>query len=192
MILFQLTGLSGAGKTTLAYSVKEALTQMGYLFEVIDGDAYRSNLCRDLGFTKADRMTNIRRLSYVAKALVNNKINVIISAINPYEEVRKEVSHQFMFCKTIWINCDLDTLMQRDTKGLYKRAGLPDTDSQKIFNLSGVNDVFEEPVMPDLVVNTHLESIEESKNKLLQFIIEEFERHNIVPNAIIAAKNKHL
>lgn len=172
MIFIQFTGLSGAGKTTLTSLVKNELLQSNYKVEMIDGDEYRVNLCKDLGFSKQDRMTNIRRLGFVGKILLRNDIIVLLSAINPYEEVRKEIKNMAPNIYTVWINCSLDTLVERDTKGMYHRALLPEGHPEKIYNLTGVNDPFEIPENPDLVIHTHLETIEESKQKIVDFIIE--------------------
>ena len=90
-IFIQMTGLSGAGKTTLAKAVETRLTEEGYTVEIIDGDEYRAGLCSDLGFSKADRNTNVRRLGFVGRVLARNGVIAIMSAINPYEEVRQEI-----------------------------------------------------------------------------------------------------
>ena len=90
-IFIQMTGLSGAGKSTISFATQRILREMGYNVEVIDGDEYREGLCKDLGFSKEDRNTNIRRLSFVGKVLSRNNVICIMSAINPYDSIRKEV-----------------------------------------------------------------------------------------------------
>ena len=172
MIFIQLTGLSGAGKTTLSFKVKTELEKRGYKTEVIDGDDYRQTLCKDLGFSKADRIENIRRLGFVGKVLSRNGVVVILSAINPYEEIRREIKENSPQVKTVWIDCDLETLQKRDTKGLYERAFLPDGHPDKINNLTGVNDPFEIPPNADLTIKTADETTDESTAKLLNFILE--------------------
>jgi adenylylsulfate kinase len=172
MLLIQMTGLSGAGKTTIAGNVKKALELFGYPVEVIDGDEYRQNLCKDLGYSKADRNENVRRLAFVGRKLCAFNVIVILAAINPYEAIRAEIKGQSDKAKTVWVNCDLDTLIRRDTKGLYSRALLPDDHMDKLHNLTGINDHFDIPVNVDLKLDTHLESPEASVQKLLDFILE--------------------
>ena len=170
-LFIQMTGMSGAGKSTLAGMVAERLRGLGYQVEIIDGDEYRTGLCSDLGFSKEDRNTNIRRLGFVSKVLARNNVISIIAAINPYDEIRDELTALDPNVKTVYIKCDLGTLKQRDTKGLYHKALLPDGHPDKIYNFTGISDPFEEPSQPDLVIETHLELLEESTRKLEQFII---------------------
>lgn len=169
MLFIQFTGLSGAGKTTLAQKVKQLFEAQRVSVELIDGDVYRATLCKDLGFSKADRCENIRRLGNKAHSLSEKTDIAIIAAINPYEEIRNELKLNYA-AKTIWVKCAVEILSQRDTKGLYKRAGLPVDHPEKINNLTGVNDVYEIPLKPDLVIDTGNEPIEESAQKLYDFI----------------------
>ena len=171
-LFIQMTGMSGAGKTTLARLVQQRLKKNGYQVEVIDGDEYRAGLCSDLGFSKEDRNENIKRLGFVAKILARNNVISIISAINPYEEIRKELKDQHGSVSCVYIKCDLEELKKRDTKGLYRRALLPDDHPQKIQNFTGISDPFEVPPEPDLVLETDKEDIEKSAKKLENFIIK--------------------
>jgi adenylylsulfate kinase len=168
MQIIQLTGLSGCGKTTISNAVKLLFATKTINIEILDGDQYRQTLCKDLGFSKADRLENIRRLGNLAHSLADRYPMVIIAAINPYEEARSELKLKYD-AKTVWINCELDSLILRDTKGLYKRALLPDSAPDKIFNLTGVNDLYEAPLNYDLKLNTHLESVNESVERFYQF-----------------------
>jgi adenylylsulfate kinase len=172
MIFIQLTGLSGSGKSTLANAVKELLQKNGFDVEIIDGDVYRKKLCPDLGFSKEDRNENIRRLGFVANLLATHGVISILAAINPYEEVRRELSNYGDHVKTVWINCDINTLIERDTKQLYKKALLPNGHPDKIYNLTGINDPFETPSDPDLVIDTHKHGITESIQMLYEFIVQ--------------------
>jgi adenylylsulfate kinase len=169
-MIIQFCGLSGSGKTTLARNAKEYFNNKKVNIEVIDGDEYRKLLCSDLGFTKADRNANIRRLAFVAGKLSQYNVIPLICAINPYEEIRNEVSLAYPAVKTIYIKCSMEELIRRDTKGLYARALLPEGDVQRVDNLSGVNDPFEIPLNPDLIIETEGESVFESSQKLISYI----------------------
>jgi adenylylsulfate kinase len=172
MLFIQLTGLSGSGKSTIANGVKKMLQSSGYRVEVVDGDVYRKKICSDLGFSMTDRHENIRRLGFVSNRFAENGIIAILAAINPYEEIRKELLSYGPHVKTIWINCDMDTLMKRDTKQLYQRAMLPDDHPDKIKNLTGVNDPYELPQNPDLVLNTAVEEEDRSIEILFNYIVK--------------------
>ena len=171
MLLLQFTGLSGAGKTTIANQVRQRLIELKYKVEILDGDEYRKTLCADLGFSREDRRENNRRLGILGMLLVRNDILTIISTINPYEADRQELRKSSDKVFTIWIRCGMDTLMLRDTKGLYRRAMNPGHHPEFIDNLSGVNDPYEVPVEVDLFIDTDNESIGESTQKLLDFAI---------------------
>ena len=165
-----MTGLSGAGKTTIARQVKELLEKEGIPIVLVDGDEYRKTLCKDLGFSKEDRQENIRRLGKAAFAFVQEGKVAIIAAINPYEAIRQELNDQYD-AKTVWVQCPLEELIKRDTKGLYKKAFLPDDNPEKVTNLTGVNDVFETPGSADIILYTNEETAEESAERLHQFIL---------------------
>ena len=169
-MIIQFCGMSGSGKSTLAQSVKTLLSGQGIPVEIIDGDEYRKILCPDLGFSKADRNQNIRRLAFVAGKLAAHKVVAIICAINPYDEIRQEITTTYPDVKTVFISCEMDELIRRDTKGLYKKAMLPDGHPDKVNNLTGVNDPFEVPEQPDLVIASGEETIEQSTHKLADFI----------------------
>ena len=175
MLIIQLFGLSGVGKTTLAQAVKNELLSKNLKVEIIDGDEYRKVICKDLTFTQTDRIENIRRLGFIGNILARNGIIVILSAISPYEAAREELKKQYQHVYGIWLDCPLEELIKRDTKGLYYRALLPDSDPNKIFNLTGINDIFETPKNPDLIINTKESNINEAKNKLVNFIYEKIQ-----------------
>ena len=170
MFILQLTGLSGAGKSTLAEALKKSLEERGLGAAVIDGDRYHQTISKDLGFSAADRKENIRRLAAVANSFQQQGIIAIMAAINPFEEIRTEVAERYG-AKTVWVRCDLAILIQRDTKGLYRKALLPADDPQKIRNLSGINDPYETPVAPDLIIDTGATDLETSKHTLLAFVL---------------------
>lgn len=170
MPLFQMTGLSGAGKSSIANLLKARILAMNQKVEIIDGDEFRKTLCSDLGFSKKDRIENIKRLGFVANLLSRNEIIAIIAAINPYNVARNELKSLYN-AKLIYVKCDVETLQKRDTKGLYKRAFLPENHPDKIHNLTGVNDTFEIPESPELVIDTSDENLEYSLEKVLDFIL---------------------
>ena len=160
------TGLSGAGKSTLAQYLTPKLKELGNKVEVLDGDEVRENLSKGLGFSKEDRDTNIRRIGYVANMLARNGAVAITAAISPYTEIRREVRDraQAPFIE-VYVHCPLDVVEERDTKGLYKkaRAGI-------IKNFTGISDPYEEPEQAEITVDTSKESIEESAQKILDYL----------------------
>lgn len=169
-MIIQFCGLSGSGKTTLANKAKDYFINKKINIEVIDGDEYRKMLGPDLGYSKKDRHTNIRRLAFVAWKLSQYNVVPIICAINPYDEVRKEIVSAYSKVKTIYIKCNIEELIRRDTKGMYAKALLPEGNPQRINNLSGINDPFEIPDGPDLIIETDKETVAESSQRLINFI----------------------
>ncbi|MDN3581235.1 adenylyl-sulfate kinase [Mucilaginibacter flavus] len=164
-------GLSGAGKTTLAKNVATELTELGIRTEIIDGDEYRSEICRDLGFSKEDRCENIRRLGFVANRFSAHGIVAIVSAINPYEEMRRELADKYHHVNVVHVDCPVKQLVERDTKGLYKKAFLPEGHPDKLKNLTGINARFDVPNAPDLYINTSENTVQQSTSSLLYFIL---------------------
>ena len=169
MNILLFTGWSGAGKSTLATALAKKLEQEKYKSFVIDGDYYRNTLNKDLGFTETDRRENIRRLTNLAMEKANEGYIVIVAAINPYEDQRRQIL-QTTGAKLLYLKCSLEVLLQRDTKGLYKRALMADTDPDKIHNLTGVNDRYDIPVNPDLVIDSSSISIETANDILWNFV----------------------
>jgi adenylylsulfate kinase len=166
-------GLSGAGKSTLADNVKVSLNRISIPVEVIDGDPYRTRLFTDLGFSRQDRSENLRRLGYIADKFAAHGIVTIISAISPYDDVRQELVNRYPDVKVVFIDCTLDELKRRDTKGLYQRADLPDDSPHKIHCLSGVNDPFEPPAEPDLHFNTRDSAVAECTARICDYILSQ-------------------
>ncbi|MEO6731295.1 MAG: adenylyl-sulfate kinase [Ferruginibacter sp.] len=171
MLLIQMTGLSGSGKTTIAYGAKDFLETAGFKTEVIDGDEFRKHLCSDLSFSKSDRIENIKRLGIVANLLARNGVITILATINPFEESRLAIGQYGDHVKVVWLNCPLEVLIDRDTKGLYRRALLCDDHPDKVFNLSGINDRYEPPVWFDLELKTDVPYISECIKNLVDFIL---------------------
>ncbi len=156
------TGLSGAGKSTLAGMAAEELRRLGYRVEVLDGDEVRTNLSKGLGFSKEDRDTNIRRIGYVCKLLARNGVIAIAAAISPYREVRDEVRRQHERFFETYIECPIETLTERDVKGLYKKAL-----AGELKGFTGVSDPYEPPVNHELTISTNRETPHESLVRLL-------------------------
>src|SRR5258705_3150756 len=172
------TGLSGVGKSTLATALESELAGRGLKVEILDGDEVRTNLSKGLGFSREDRDTNIRRIGYVARLLARNGTGIIAAAISPYGHVRAEVRRSIESDGAAFIEvfakCPLDVLVERDVKGLYKKAL-----AGEIKEFTGVSDPYEAPVDPDVTVETDSETVEQSIRK----IIEELARRGFVSMA---------
>ena len=163
------TGLPCSGKSTLARKVEDTLLERGVNVEVLDGDEVRENLSKGLGFSKEDRDTNIRRIGFVANLLTRNGVPVMTAAISPYKAIREECRaligpENFV---EVHVHAPLEVLIERDTKGLYKKAL-----AGEIKEFTGVSDPYEEPESPDVKVHTHEESVEESLEKIWQHLKE--------------------
>jgi adenylylsulfate kinase len=156
------TGLSGAGKTTVADRLESALRERGHKVEVLDGDVVRTNLTKGLGFSKEDRDTNIRRIGYVAHLLTRNGVAVITAAISPYRDVRDENRALIGDFVEVYAKCPIDVLAERDVKGLYKKALAGEID-----NFTGVSDPYEEPLNAEVVIESDKESVDESLAKVI-------------------------
>ncbi|MBV9328756.1 MAG: sulfate adenylyltransferase [Chloroflexi bacterium] len=157
-----LTGLSGAGKSTLAHALDQALRERQRHVEILDGDEVRENLSKGLGFSKEDRDTNIRRIAYVAKLISRSGGVAVTAAISPYRAIRDESRANIGRFVEVFVRCPLDVLVSRDTKGLYARAL-----RGEIQQFTGVSDPYEEPLAADVVVDTDVETPEESTRKIL-------------------------
>ncbi len=161
------TGLSGAGKSTLSVIVADELRQRGRKVEILDGDEVRENLSKGLGFSKEDRDTNIKRIGYVAKLLSRNGVAAITAAISPYREIRDYNRQQIGNFVEVYVKCTLDECINRDVKGLYKKAL-----AGEIPQFTGVSDPYEEPFNPELVVETNLEDPQTSATKIINRLEE--------------------
>jgi adenylyl-sulfate kinase len=170
-LVIWLTGLSGAGKTTLARTISQCLDSAGIRAEVLDGDEVRENLSRGLGFSKEDRDTNVRRIGFVARLLGRNGVLVLAAAISPYrqsrDDVRRLVEGDSVRFVEVFVRCPLDVLVERDVKGLYIKAL-----TGELSSFTGISDPYEEPLAPDITVDSSVEAIDESTARILSHLIE--------------------
>jgi adenylyl-sulfate kinase len=156
------TGLPSSGKSTLARRVEEILLERGMGVEVLDGDEVRENLSKGLGFSREDRDTNIRRIGFVAKLLARNGVVAITAAISPYRDVRDEQRRAIGRFVEVYVEAPIDVLKERDVKGLYKKAL-----AGEIKHFTGVDDPYEAPLKPEVLVHTDRETIEQSVAKII-------------------------
>ena len=161
------TGLSGAGKSTLSEILAQRLEARGPRVEVLDGDVVRTHLSKGLGFSREDRDTNIKRIAFVCGLLTRNGVVCISAAIAPYREAREWARQEIGNFVEVYVKCPLDVCRQRDVKGLYKLV-----DEGRIKNFTGIDDPYEEPEHPELVVETDKETIEESVARILAKLAE--------------------
>jgi adenylyl-sulfate kinase len=156
------TGLPCSGKSAVADRVAEILKERGYRVERLDGDIVRKSLTRDLGFSREDRNENIRRVTFVAKLLTRNDVFVLTSFISPYREIRAEARREIGSFLEVYTRCPLDVCIQRDVKGMYKKAV-----EGQIKEFTGISDPYEEPLEPEILLETDKETVEQSAIKVL-------------------------
>lgn len=157
------TGMSGAGKSTLANEVEGALLERGLKVEILDGDVVRTNLSKGLGFSKEDRDINIRRIGFVCNLLTRNDVVAIAAAISPYKAIRDENRKLIGRFVEVYCRCPIEVLEERDVKGLYKKAR-----AGEVKNFTGLEDPYEPPDNPEVVIESDKETIEESVGKILR------------------------
>jgi len=161
------TGLPCCGKTTIANKVTEILKKRNYLVEQLDGDLIRQNFSSDLTFSKKDRDENIKRATFLAKMLSRNDVVVLASFVSPYRKQRRRARKEIKDFVEVYVRCPVKICMKRDVKGMYQQAL-----EGKIKHFTGVDDPYEEPEHPELIVDTDIESVEESVGKVLRKIEE--------------------
>jgi len=159
------TGLSGSGKSTIAHVLGPLLEERGQIVEYLDGDTVRTHLSKGLGFSKEDRDTNIERIGWVASRLTRQGAAVICAAISPYEETRRvarDLVEEWGAFVEVYVKASVEECARRDVKGLYEKAF-----RGEIKGFTGVDDPYEEPASPEVVVDTELQSPEESAQAIL-------------------------
>lgn len=161
------TGLPCSGKTTVADRVAEILRDRGYRVERLDGDIVRKGLTSDLGFSKEDRDENIKRVTFVAKLLTRNGVAVLATFVSPYRERRDKTREEIGDFVEVYTRCPVEVCIERDTKGMYNRAL-----AGEIKDFTGVDDPYEEPENPELILDTDRESIGESVRRVLEKLEE--------------------
>ncbi len=161
-----LTGLSGAGKSTIAEGVCTELLIQGMRGQVLDADVLRKDLNRDLGFSKEDRDENVRRIGLLADRLTRDGVIVLVAAISPYRAARDHVRQAIDDFIEVHVNAPLSVCEARDPKGLYKKVR-----RGEIHGFTGIDDPYEEPLAPDLRVDTHERSLKTSVEMVLEAIL---------------------
>src|SRR6266567_804392 len=162
-----LTGLSGAGKSTIAQLLEKRLKEYGMKVEVLDGDVVRTHLSKGLGFSREDRDTNIKRIAFVCGLLTRNGVATISAAIAPYREAREWARHEIGNFVEVYVKCPIEVCAERDVKGLYKLVA-----EGKLKGFTGIDDPYEEPTNPELVVETNTETAEESADRIIAKLVE--------------------
>jgi adenylyl-sulfate kinase len=164
-LVLWLTGLSGAGKSTVAAKLAPALAERGHRVELLDGDEVRTNLCQGLGFSRADRDTNIARIGYVAGKLAKHGVVVLVAAISPYRQARDQVRASVEVFVEVHVAAPLPICAERDPKGLYAKAL-----AGEIKHFTGVSDPYEPPLQPELVLHTEAESVDDSVHRIVAWL----------------------
>jgi adenylylsulfate kinase len=167
------TGLACSGKTVLANAVAEELKKKGMKVERLDGDIVRKSLTRDLGFTDEDRRMNIERVTFVAKLLTRNGVAVLASFISPFNDIRAYSREEIGDYILVYVKCSIEECERRDVKGMYAkaRAGI-------IKEFTGIDSPFEEPNEADIIVETDKQTVEESK----EIILDALDKMGYLPN----------
>lgn len=161
------TGLPSSGKTTLAYGLEKILKEKGFKVEVLDGDVVRKYFSKGLGFTREDRNENIRRIAFVAHLLTRNGVVTITSAISPYRETRDEARKLIKRFVEVYVKCPVEECKRRDVKGLYEKAI-----KGEIHNFTGISDPYEEPLNPEVIVETDKLTVEGCLKKIISKLEE--------------------
>lgn len=170
-LVIWLTGLPGSGKTTIAKKLAASLKGRGFKVEVLDGDEVRKWLSPEAGFGRGDRERHLRRVAHVSRLLARNGVMVVASFVSPYRKVREEarriIEGEGLRFVEVYVKCSLETCLKRDPKGLYKRAL-----KGEIKDMTGVQDIYEEPLEPEVVVDAENDTAEGCANAVLRKLEE--------------------
>jgi adenylylsulfate kinase len=160
-----LTGLSGAGKSTVSNALIPLLEARGKKVELLDGDVVRTHLSKGLTFSKEDRDINIRRIGWVADLVARHGGVALVAAISPFRDVRDEIKRTYNNVVEVYVNASVEECAKRDVKGLYARAL-----KGEIPNFTGVSDPYEPPLTPEVELKTADQSVQESAAKIIQYL----------------------
>lgn len=166
-----LTGIPSSGKTTVAKELTKRYLKKGLRTETLDGDEIRRSLSKDLGFSKSDRQEHIRRVIFVSKLLARNGVAVNVALISPYREFRENAKKEINNFLEVYIKTPLEICITRDTKGLYKKAL-----NGEITDLTGLQSPYEEPLNPDIIIDT----TEETPEEAAEIIINKLEENGYI------------
>jgi len=164
-LVIWFTGLPCSGKTTLSKEIEKYFQDKNLPIQRLDGDVVRETISNDLGFSKDDRDKNIERMSYIAQMLANNGVNVVSAFVSPYQQMRdftRTLCDDFV---EVYVKCDIDECIERDVKGMYAKAA-----SGEIKDFTGVQDPFEVPNNPEIILDTQNKSIEENVQEIISYI----------------------
>jgi adenylyl-sulfate kinase len=164
-LVIWLTGLPCSGKTTISKEIEKYFRKKKKSVQRLDGDIVRNTINQDLGFSKEDRDENIKRVTYISQMLAENGVNVIVAFVSPYQKMRnlaRKICPNFI---EVFVSCDIKECIQRDTKGMYKKAL-----AGKIKDFTGVQDPYEAPKSPEIVLKTDKKSKKESVEQIVQFL----------------------
>lgn len=157
-----LTGLPGSGKTTMARLLEHEFLGRGFRVETLDGDEVRKKLSPDLGFSRSDREMHAKRVAYIGHLLSRNGVITIVALISPFQYIRDYARKLIGRFVEVWVKCSVETCRMRDPKGLYKGAT-----QGKVSNLTGIQDPYEPPLNPEVIIDTEHESPDACRNKIM-------------------------
>ena len=162
-----LTGLPASGKTTIANELCKEFIRKRLRTEILDGDEIRKNISPEISFSREDRERHVRRVAYIAKLLSRNGIATVVSLISPFRSTRDYARSIIPRFVEVWVNCSIENCKKRDPKGLYDKAA-----RGEILNLTGLQDPYEPPVSPEILLNTDIEIVDKSKNNIIEYLLK--------------------